>query len=342
MIRDNFDRPHVSINVITYNHEKYLEQCLESILMQKVNFTYEVLIHDDASKDRTQDIIKTYVSKYPNIIKPIYQTRNQYSKGIHVSRFNEERALGKYIAQCEGDDYWIDANKLQKQVDFLEKNLEYIGTTHSYQFVDKNGEKIPKLERISILSGVFTMDDIKYYRYSGPTASLVYRNIFATLGIDTKDRYYACAGYGDQKLIALLAMYGNVYCFSECMSAYRYVTMGSDSYHSLMKDKNVYGDNYRHLIEISEFAQNNFMIDLHLQAAAFCIYCAAILKYLRTPSSQNRLVLSLIRQINLSNQSYHKSIIANLVKHPISFVQIIFTIAIERYKRRKILAATGF
>lgn len=121
----------VSICCIVYNHESYIRQCLDGFIMQKTNFVYEIVIHDDASTDKTAEIIREYEAKYPNIIKPIYQKENQYSKGIQISAtYNLPRAKGKYIALCEGDDYWTDPLKLQKQVDFLEINLEYSGCVH--------------------------------------------------------------------------------------------------------------------------------------------------------------------------------------------------------------------
>lgn len=121
----------VSVSCITYNHEKYIRECLEGFIMQKTNFTFEILIHDDASTDKTADIIREYEVKYPEIIKPIYQSENQHSKGITISStYNWPRAKGKYIAMCEGDDYWTDPLKLQKQVDFLENNKEY-GMVHT-------------------------------------------------------------------------------------------------------------------------------------------------------------------------------------------------------------------
>src|SRR5690606_22666379 len=114
----------VSICCITYNHEPYIRECLDGFMMQECDFAFEVLIHDDASTDSTQDIMREYQEKYPDIIKPIIQTENQYSKGIRTiqSTYNFSRAKGKYIALCEGDDYWTDPFKLQKQVDFLEAN----------------------------------------------------------------------------------------------------------------------------------------------------------------------------------------------------------------------------
>ena len=107
----------VSVCCLVYNHEKYLRQCLDSLLMQETNFKYEILIHDDASTDGSADIIREYESKFPDIIKPIYQTENQYSKQVQISwTYQYPRARGKYLAWCEGDDFWSDKKKLQKQV----------------------------------------------------------------------------------------------------------------------------------------------------------------------------------------------------------------------------------
>ncbi len=115
----------VSIICNTYNHENYIKDALDGFLMQRTNFVYEILVHDDASTDKTADIIRNYEKKYPNIIKPIYQTENQYSKGMGtVSKIQFSRVRGKYIALCEGDDFWTDSFKLQKQVDALEQHPE--------------------------------------------------------------------------------------------------------------------------------------------------------------------------------------------------------------------------
>lgn len=113
----------VSIICNCYNHESYIRQTLDSFIMQKTNFAFEVLIHDDASTDRSAMIIREYEEKYPDIVKPIFQTENQYSKKISITEvFQYPRATGKYLAFCEGDDYWIDEYKLQKQVDALERH----------------------------------------------------------------------------------------------------------------------------------------------------------------------------------------------------------------------------
>ena len=118
--------PLVSVNILAYNHALFIRQCLDGVLMQKISFPFEVLIHDDASTDGTADIIREYEARYPDIIKAVYQTENQFSKGVCVERkYLFANSLGKYIALCEGDDYWTDPLKLQKQIDFLESHPDY-------------------------------------------------------------------------------------------------------------------------------------------------------------------------------------------------------------------------
>ncbi len=110
----------VSVVCITYNHENYIRDALESFVNQKVNFPYEILVGDDASTDGTADIIREYEARYPSLVRGIYQTENLFSKGISQEEILFDAARGKYIAYCEGDDYWLDDAKLQMQVDYLE------------------------------------------------------------------------------------------------------------------------------------------------------------------------------------------------------------------------------
>ena len=123
--------PLVSICCITYNHENYIRDAIEGFLMQKTSFPIEIIIHDDASTDNTAQIIKEYEDKYPDLFCNIFQNENQWSKGggSIYARFLYPQARGKYIALCEGDDYWTDPLKLQKQVNFLEENEKY-GLVH--------------------------------------------------------------------------------------------------------------------------------------------------------------------------------------------------------------------
>lgn len=120
------EAPLVSIVCTAYNHEDYIKDALEGFVSQKTTFPFEIIVHDDASTDSTAEIIKEYEQKYPYLFFNIYQKENQYSKGVDIwGNLFQNHCRGKYIAICEGDDYWIDPLKLQKQVDFLEKNQEY-------------------------------------------------------------------------------------------------------------------------------------------------------------------------------------------------------------------------
>ena len=117
----------VTVKVLVYNQAPYLRQCLDGIISQKINFRFEVIVHDDCSSDGSTDIIREYAEKYPDIIKPIYETENQYCKDgfSGIDKIMDVYIKGKYIAYCEGDDYWTDTQKLQKQVDFLESHDDY-------------------------------------------------------------------------------------------------------------------------------------------------------------------------------------------------------------------------
>ena len=170
----NGEIPLVSVCCITYNHEPYIAQALDGFLMQRTSFPFEVLMHDDASTDNTADIIRDYEAKFPKIIKPIYQKENQYSQGKREisETWNFPRAKGKYIAMCEGDDYWIDGNKLQMQVDCLENNPEYgMCYTKAKQFIQKK----MKFSRTKFGFYVKDFEDLLFNGNRVPTLTTVFR-----------------------------------------------------------------------------------------------------------------------------------------------------------------------
>ncbi len=134
----------VSVCCITFNHENFIESALDSFLMQETNFPFEVIVHDDASEDRTTEIIKEYQKKYPSIIKPVIQNTNQFKTGAAIYDLVFPHCVGDYLAFCEGDDFWQDPYKLQIQADFLDKNPDYFISCHNALIINEYGKIISK------------------------------------------------------------------------------------------------------------------------------------------------------------------------------------------------------
>lgn len=218
-------KPLVSISCITYNHAPYIRQCIDGFLMQKTTFPFEILIHDDASPDGTADIIREYEKKYPLLIKPIYQTENQYSQGkTSVSAtWNFPRAKGKYIALCEGDDYWIDENKLQMQVDFLEKNPEYGMCFSNARIVDSTNLTSILTPGIKRNRRITTEEIIKNGGMFVPTPSMIFKREILRNYPDVCRQCWI----GDYPLQIYNALKWDVYFFSIPLVAYRKNAIGS-------------------------------------------------------------------------------------------------------------------
>lgn len=220
----NLNEMMVSVVCATYNHEKYIRDALEGFVNQKTDFPFEVLINDDASTDGTADIIREYEKKYPEIIKPIYQTENQYSKGIRIT--NEiliPQAKGKYIAYCEGDDYWCDENKLQMQADYLENHPESSASVHNTYIFDLR-DKSKRTMFMGKERNLTVNDCIRGWPYSYHTSSLIAR---AELIKNRPEFTLMVKNVGDHPLAIFLSIMGEIHYFCNPMSVYRYGTEGS-------------------------------------------------------------------------------------------------------------------
>ena len=207
----------VSIKCAVYNHEQYIRQCLEGFVMQKTNFRFEAIVHDDASTDSSAAIIREYAEKYPDIIKPIYETENQYSKRDgSLKRIVNAACKGKYIAVCEGDDYWIDPLKLQKQVDFMEAHPNYSLCGSNGLIIWEDGVKRPKYFNNCFKSKDVTLEEI-VNTWFFPTASLLYKREIYNNYPEWTSKIYS----GDQTLVLLNYDRGKVYCLSDLTCVYR-------------------------------------------------------------------------------------------------------------------------
>jgi glycosyltransferase involved in cell wall biosynthesis len=210
--------PLISISCITYNHGNYIDKALESFLMQETHFPFEILIHDDASTDNTADIIRIYAEKYPTIIKPIYQTENQYSKGSDIVSYNFTRAKGEYIALCEGDDYWTDKKKLQIQVEKMIKHNDCLISFHPSNIVYNQTISSEVTGRHSENDKVFNVREvIKGDGGFCPTASIIIKKDV----VDNLPDFFAKAPVGDFFLQVVAANSAGALYIDRTMSAYR-------------------------------------------------------------------------------------------------------------------------
>jgi glycosyltransferase involved in cell wall biosynthesis len=202
--------PLVSVICPTYNHEKFISQALNGFVIQQTTFPFEIIVHDDASTDGTVNIVKEYEAKYPHFFANIYQTENQLSKDIaSVTKITFAAARGKYIAICEGDDYWKDPDKLQKQIDFLEQNDTYTACC-------SNVFELRGTDEIKIEGGKKTIQYRDLARGNCIyTNTVVFRNI-----ISIPDWFSKCT-MCDWILWLLLSKKGDIYQFPEQMAVYR-------------------------------------------------------------------------------------------------------------------------
>ena len=218
----------VSIICNTYNQKDYIKGALDSFIMQKTNFAFEILVHDDASTDGTADIVREYEKKYPDLIKPIYQMENQYSQGVRITlTFQAPRAKGKYIAFCEGDDYWTDPLKLQKQYVTMEEHPEVDMCAHKTLCLDARTNKVVgysapvnetttlAVERVIFGGGMYIATNSLFYRKE------LYDNIPPFRKLYSLD--YTLQIHG--------ALRGGMLYLNDCMSVYRVQAKGSWTNH---------------------------------------------------------------------------------------------------------------
>lgn len=266
----------VSIHCMTYNHKNLVKKALDGFLMQKTDFKYEILVHDDASTDGTQEIIKEYHKNYPEIIKPIYQKVNQYSKGVKVGHLNRLRAKGDYIAYCEGDDYWTDEYKLQKQIDIMQSHPECVMCAHAAYKVDSITNDVVGEIRPLRFSGYLNETDI--ILSSGnyiPTSSYLVK---ADIGRKF-ETFQNMISAGDYCLNLLAIYFGKIYYIDEFMSVYHVNVKGSHNYNAKRKDDMLKIDSANKriemLIEFNRFSDERFssVINEKIKNLEFRVHC---------------------------------------------------------------------
>lgn len=246
----------VSIICNTYNHKSYIKEALDSFLMQKTDFAFEILIHDDASTDGTAQIVLEYAERFPDVIRAIVQQENQYSKGVRISAYYQyPRARGRFIAICEGDDYWIDDHKLQKQVDALLDNPDVDVCAHQSvktcnghiegYIKPKECNCIIPVEDVIIGGGGFVATNSLMFRKEALVSETPMKKI---ISID-----YVIQIEG--------ALRGGMLYLSDCMSAYRLNVPGSWStrmYNNVQKLVNHYYTVEKMLLCLDDYTEHKY------------------------------------------------------------------------------------
>lgn len=206
-------KPKVSICCLSYNHAKFIRDALDGFVMQETEFPYEILIHDDASTDGTQDILREYQGKYPEKIKLYLEKENQFSKGKNISEILYPYAEGEYIALCEGDDFWTDRSKLQRQVEYLDFHPFHSACFHKAGIISEEGfdhRLYEHLQEKDYGSNQLVL------QWTIPTASFMFRRRYCTK--IPKDARFM---YDDIVNFLTMAENGKIHCMDRVMSMYR-------------------------------------------------------------------------------------------------------------------------
>ena len=214
------EKPLVSVILIAYNQRRYIRQAIESVLAQETSFSYELLIGDDASDDGTSGIVAEYAQAYPDRVRAFIRPENLGAARNAVLLLQQAR--GEFIASLEGDDYWIDPQKLEKQAAFLRESPDFIGCTSRIRCVDENGRAIRGKPEWIRQKRVFTLADFDGVHLPGQASSLMRRNIFRQPTHDYSVLTEADTMISDRTAMLIFLLQGDFYCFDQPMSVYRY------------------------------------------------------------------------------------------------------------------------
>lgn len=215
----------VSVCITTYNQENYIAEALESVVNQKTLFPFEVIVHDDASTDRTPKIIEEFAKRYPSLFITIIQEQNQVSQGVNIDKdFILPRCRGKYLAFLEGDDYWLDQYKLQKQYDAMERQPNSSICVHRVELIDESGRHpnkyLPSKKKINQECLISGTEYLQYQEYLFQTGSYFfktrYMREFSENGTTLAEHFN-----GDDCILRWAIQKGTILFLNETMSVYR-------------------------------------------------------------------------------------------------------------------------
>lgn len=292
----------------TYNHEKYIARAIDSILVQRCEYQVQILISDDCSTDKTGQIVSEMEDRYPEIIKVLRHSRNM---GMH-DNLNKLllAARSKYVAKLEGDDYWTDERKLQKQISFLDENDDFVACAHNVHIVDENEAIREDMPDHYWDNYVFTFEDYScgHEVLGGHTASQIYRNIFKDMDKIRLSLFCNSWINEDQRLNLFLAIEGKKMIFSDYMANWMVARQGGNWTNRINSEVFQFEkyriDSYR---ELENLAQEAYGIALNLGNGIANVYLQMIKSFLRQPSREKLLILYRYR-----NKVFFSSIVSEM------------------------------
>ena len=262
----------VSVLVLCYNHEAYIRDAMEGFLAQETSFPFEIIVHEDASIDRSPEILREYEEKYPEKVKVIYQTKNQYSQNVSINKeFFLPLARGKYVALCDGDDYWTDPHKLQKQFDALETHpdcsmcLHKVWDYNTLAGADQTKRFLPKKE---LPTGTIASDDFYALLGNGEFFNAVCYFFRTEVYREYQNNYpdfanaYMKNKTDDMPMLLYFGLQGNAYYIADEMAVYRRFNAGSWSDGQTKKSQEKLASFFRNSVEaitkFNQYSQNRF------------------------------------------------------------------------------------
>lgn len=315
--------------MLTYNHEKFIRQALDSILKQKVNFNYEIVIGDDASTDNTQKILKEYYKRHPDRIKLLLRKKNI---GVTKNFYTVLKHMrGKYVAYLEGDDYWCDSKKLQKQFDFLENHTGFSGCMHNYTVVNQEGLTIKEsgyqctdynLQPYTFLNNVCTLKDYEVTMGIPSHAStLMFHNFMLDTTVDYRYFYKVNDMIADQTLFITILSKGDLYRLDDNMSTYRLIeNYGKCNISSQLKNINSRAVHYQYQLNLERYCKKYLNLYLDMSKYKKNLYVGAICTWFENKTTENMSVL--LKIIKMSD---------SLVDYVVLLIKVIF---IKSYNKR--------
>lgn len=309
--------PLLSVILIAYNHEKYIRRALDSILMQRVDFPFEVLVAEDCSTDSTPEILKEYAARRPDLFHLILHPQNVGV--VKNSRDARKRCRGKYIAVLEGDDYWTDPLKLQKQFDFMESHPDFSACAHEIAFVDDEGRPRSGFAfRHFTEDQICTLDDVEKGLHAGQSSTLMYKNVFLDFTEEQDRDYCACECVPDLKLMLLLTLHGPVFRINEVMSAYRYVTdSDSGSWSAYSHNNNLSLSYLKWADECVKMADKVFGRKIEFREYRIDAGYHAWVELLKKPSKENAAIFAEVFRRSKDKAAVIERIITGTLSYPV-------------------------